>query len=379
MSGTADTGAYVYPWDVVGDPKAPQRLADLGLTRVTLAAAHHPVRAVSPLHPRRRITAVPYAAVYHPLDDRRWKGRRLRPRVYGDDLFGTAALALARAGLAVDAWVVLTHNSTVGAANPGAVVRNVYGDRYPWALCPSVPEVVEFARDLAAEAAARPGVAGVELEACGWYGFAHDSAHDRTFGVRFGPGDVALLSLCFCPACRTGYAAVGLEPEELRADVLAALGRVCQGARAGHADLVEALGPHVAEAVRDMRRRTAARLQAAVVEAVRAETGRPVLLHADPRPDAAAAFAVVDPAAAFRLADGLVVRCADLLDPGIDAPPGARLVAHVPFVVRPPAPRPDLPALLARARRAGATGFRFHHAGIATPPDLAALRDALLS
>lgn len=45
----------VYPWDVDGDPAAADRLAGLGLTGVTLAAAYHSVRAVAPLHPRHRI------------------------------------------------------------------------------------------------------------------------------------------------------------------------------------------------------------------------------------------------------------------------------------------------------------------------------------
>ena len=49
------TGAYLYPWDVDGDPAAADRLAGLGLAGVTLAAAYHAVRAVTPRHPGHRI------------------------------------------------------------------------------------------------------------------------------------------------------------------------------------------------------------------------------------------------------------------------------------------------------------------------------------
>ena len=43
--------ANLYPWDVDGDPAAADRIAGLGLTGVTLAAAYHAVRAVTPFHP----------------------------------------------------------------------------------------------------------------------------------------------------------------------------------------------------------------------------------------------------------------------------------------------------------------------------------------
>ncbi len=44
--------ANLYPWDVDGDPAAAGRIAGLGLTEVTLAAAYHAVRAVTPHHDR---------------------------------------------------------------------------------------------------------------------------------------------------------------------------------------------------------------------------------------------------------------------------------------------------------------------------------------
>lgn len=40
--------AFVYPWDVNGDPAAPGRLAALGVRGVTLASAYHSTRALTP-------------------------------------------------------------------------------------------------------------------------------------------------------------------------------------------------------------------------------------------------------------------------------------------------------------------------------------------
>ena len=46
-------------------------------------------------------------------------------------------------GLQVEAWIVLTHNSTLGRAHPDLVVRNAFGDAYPYALCPAAQDVQE--------------------------------------------------------------------------------------------------------------------------------------------------------------------------------------------------------------------------------------------
>jgi hypothetical protein len=70
--------AFVYPWDVNGDPQAPARIAALGVEQVTLAAAYHSTRALTPRHPRHRIVTAEHAAVLYPADDR-WERRQLRP------------------------------------------------------------------------------------------------------------------------------------------------------------------------------------------------------------------------------------------------------------------------------------------------------------
>lgn len=120
-------------------------------------------------------------------------------------------------------WVVLAHNSRLGAEHPAAVVRNAYGDPYPWAPCIARPEVREYLVDLAAEAAVRPGAAGTELESCGWYGLAHLHAHDKTGGVPLTGAAQYLMSVCFCTVCAAGYTRLGVPAQEVRAAVVRAL------------------------------------------------------------------------------------------------------------------------------------------------------------
>jgi hypothetical protein len=190
--------ANLYPWDVVGDPAAADRIARLGLTGVTLAAAYHSVRAVAPFHPRHRIVTRD-AAVYYRADpanggpptrpargcDPRWPGGRVVQR---------GRRRTASRGREVTAWAV-SHNSRLGAVVPSARCAT-FGDGYPWALCLLARGPDSPPRWPVKAAALR--VAWVRLEACGGTASGTPRAHDKTVERgRAGPAAQWLLSLCF--------------------------------------------------------------------------------------------------------------------------------------------------------------------------------------
>ena len=382
------SSAFVYPWDVNGDPEAAGRIAALGVRQATLASAYHSTRALTPRHPRHRIVTAPYAAVLHPVDER-WEGRRLRPYTAGDwapgDAYGEAADALAGAGLDVHTWVVLAHNSRMGEEFPETSVVNVYGDRYPWAPCIAQPATRAYLLDLAVEAAVRPGALGTELESLGWYGLAHLHAHDKTAGVGLGEAGQYLMSLCFCPSCRAGYAEQGLDPDELGVAVRSALEPVWQGeAPVGGWEAVEKLlGSELAWATRGWRDSVARSLQSDTVAAVRAAApeGFRILLHADPVPYHCGANAGVDPGHILSVADGVVVPCTGgpgLLTPFADKGVEESVLAANFTVVSGMGGRPaDLGEDVARAVGSGATELRLYHAGLASDQDLALVTQAL--
>ena len=384
--------AFLYPWDVVGDPDAASRLAGLGVQQVTLASAYHSTRALTPRHPGRRIVTAEHAAVLYPPDATRWTGRGLRPYaqswVAGEDPYAEAAGALADVGLQVHSWVVLAHNSRLGAEHPDTSVVNAYGDRYPWAPCIAQPAVHAYLVDLAAEAAVRPGAAGTELESCGWYGFAHLHAHDKVSGVALGDAAQYLMSLCFCAGCEAGYASVGLAAGELRAAVRRALEPVWAGSGPGGqgwAGVEELLGADLAGATLRWRGQVARGLQEAAVAAVRAAAPGPdfqVLLHADPALHRTGANVGTDPAHLLSTADGAVLPCT-----GGDA---AREAVLGPFsglsgvlaanfnVVSGMGGSPGtLERDAAHAASLGANELRLYHAGLASGPDLDAVTKAL--
>ena len=380
--------AFVYPWDINGDPDAARRIAALGVEQVTLASAYHSTRALTPRHPRHRVVTAEHAAVLYPPDSR-WRGRELRPYAAGDwapgDAYGEAAASLADAGLEVHTWVVLAHNSRLGAEQPDTSVVNAYGDRYPWAPCIAQPATRAYLVDLAVEAAVRPGARGTELESLGWYGLTHLHAHDKTAGIGLGDAGQYLMSLCFCPTCRQGYGEQGADAEELASAVRAALEPVWQGAPSdgGWAGVEKLLGDAHATATRAWRDDRARTLQDEAVAAVRAAApdGFQVLLHADPVSYHVGANAGVDPGHILSVADGVVVPCAGgtgLLTPFAEqARDGAVLAANF-TVVSGMGGRPGaLAADAARARGLGATELRLYHAGLASDGDLAEVRSAL--
>ncbi|GGQ24922.1 hypothetical protein [Streptomyces roseolilacinus] len=385
--------AFLYPWDVNGDPDAAGRVAALGVRQVTLASAYHSTRALTPRHPRHRLVTAEHAAVLYPPDPDRWAGRALRPREAGawapGDAYGTAARALEAAGLEVHSWVVLAHDSRLGAEHPGTSVVNAYGDRYPWAPCIARPEVRALLVDLAAEAAVRPGARGTELESCGWYGMAHLHAHDKIGGVALGDAAQYLMSLCFCDACRQGYAGEGADPEA----VAAAVRRALEPVWAGRADAHEAgwpavgrlLGAPLAAATLAWRTRAARTLQEEAVAAVRAAAppGFRVLLHADPAPYRTGANPGVDPAHILGVADGVVLPCTGGGAGAVLPPfaPHARadtvLAANLTVVTGMGGAPGRLVEDAAHAAALGATELRLYHAGLASGPDLEAVTAAL--
>ncbi|MFF1305549.1 hypothetical protein [Streptomyces sp. NPDC058307] len=378
---------FVYPWDVNGDPRAADRIAALGVRQATLASAYHSTRALTPRHPRHRIVTAEHAAVLYPVDDR-WSGRELRPYAAGDwapgDAFGEAARALTDAGLEVHTWVVLAHNSRLGAEHPGTSVVNAYGDRYPWAPCIAQPATRAYLVDLAVEAALRPGAAGTELESLGWYGLQHLHAHDKTGGVPLGDAGMYLMALCFCGTCREGYGEQGVDAEELAAAVRTALEPLWQGAPddGGWAGVEKLLGSGTAAATRAWRDETARTLQESAVRAVRAAApeGFQILLHADPVTYHVGANPGVDPGHILSVADGVVVPCAggpDLLTPFARARAAAVIAANFPVVSQMGGSPGTLAADAARARELGATEIRLYHAGLASDGDLDAIREAL--
>ncbi len=354
---------YAYPWDFDGDPAAASRAASLGCDVVAVAATYHASRTVSPLHPYRRVREVTTSASYVPVRPEAWRGRRLvpsAPHTEGNSTFASAASALAKVGLDVAAWVVVAHHDELGLSHPDLVVRNAFGERYSYALCPSSPEVVEYAATLVREVVDLTDVESIVLEACGPMGVDHTGVHEKTEFAHWDEVARDLLSICFCDACSRALDRRGVDPRELAT-------RVRRGVDDGAPTIGAALGDELASEVWAVRREIGATLQSEVIDAalaLRRELN--VTLHTSARPLATGSFPELGSGVVERLA-GVVANAWDTTTAdgeiaALEAAPDRR--CEVGAYLRLDRRSEPADATIDRYRAAGVTQWHLYHLGL---------------
>lgn len=359
---------HAYPWDVLGDDAFPSRVGDLGIAGVTLAASYHSVRAATPLHPRHQLVDAPSSALYRPARGDVWESAPFRPRpatwIDDPDPFGTAAAALRESGIPVTAWIVLTHDTSIGSAHPEIAVTNCFGDVYPYALCPANATVRDHATTLAAEAVRDVELDGVSLEACGQLGLTHLGQHEKTDGA-WTPYAAQLLSVCCCAACKNDWRHEGGDPDQ----ILHALRRGVHSERRGELFGTPAkLDRQIADLVLKVRHRNTDTLRSQVVAAVREQQPEtPITLHASPDPWATGPSPGLTPSAAADV-DALLVQAWPTTQESADhvaaaTEHGTPAEAYV-TVLSPTDPR-ELKDHVNRLISAGASGFGLYHLGLA--------------
>ncbi|MFD4543301.1 hypothetical protein [Streptomyces bauhiniae] len=281
-----------------------ERLRATGVDRVRLAYAYHGGRWLLTTSDPAAVVDFPAGRWFTPEEGSSPDAGPSLP-VLGDEAT-TATSALTASGVAVTAWLVGLHQSGPATAHPGLALRNAFGHRYRHALCPAQPDVVRCAAGLVAETAGRPGVSGLELEAFGYLGWQHQSAHDK-YGADLRPADRWLLSLCFCTACSDRCARVGIDTAEAAARTRKALQDQLADARPARGigeDAVAALGRELHDALLAVRSEVTTDLVRAATAAAR---GLPVSVRATADPYACDGKSSGDLDALARTAGSLTV------------------------------------------------------------------------
>ncbi|MBV9532632.1 MAG: hypothetical protein JO283_16620 [Bradyrhizobium sp.] len=207
---------YAYAWDVAetGCDAAIDRFLSLGLDTVTIAGAYHAGKFLRP-HGSGKVYFPEDGTVYFKPDFARYGAIKPVPNsilASGQDVI--AALAAQRR-IATNVWLVLLHNTRLGAAHPEATVVNAFGDRYIYSLCPSAPEARAYAIGLARDVTESYPVAGVSLETPGFLPYAHGYHHEFVLN-RPNSWLNNQLGLCFCEPCVAGAKAAGVPIERLQ-------------------------------------------------------------------------------------------------------------------------------------------------------------------
>jgi hypothetical protein len=241
---------------------------------------YHRFQAVMPHDPRRKTMVADQTYVYFDPNWERYRTSKIRPQLSpeGGQSFARSVAAAQRTGLKVRAWVVALHYSPGFRAYPDYWPENVFGEKYPAALCLSNDDVQDYFASLASDLVTGYAVDEIELESAHWLRFFNPvpQLEDRV-GIRLGPLDELALSLCFCPACAARAARHSVDVERLKHFLQAMLARTLESGegRLGAADeLLDAIQPECPElrAFLEVRFETVADM----LRKIRQAAGRPV-------------------------------------------------------------------------------------------------------
>ncbi|QKV74385.1 hypothetical protein [Amycolatopsis sp. Hca4] len=360
---------YAYPWDVLDDGFVP-RVQALGVDEVAVALSYHSARAATPWSPSRTAVVARHAAFYRPVADG-WGA--LRPStpdwVSPEDSGGDAVRLLNEAGIPAAAWIVLTHNSRLGYEHPEVVVRNCFGESYPWALCPSQPAVREYAAAVVANSVAGLELSSVILEACGPLGAVHQHQHEKTDGV-WAPAVARLLSICCCDACAAAW---DTDADTVRAQLVEEVRRLIATGDLGITG--DRLPPSSTQMLLRGRQQATDALRAAVLATL--PPGTRIVLHGALDPWVTGALPGLTPSAADDVDAVVLFGWAPAT--GAEAVAAARealpeRVAIGSYITAVAAtPVPDIAGYVGELAKAGAAELHLYHLGLAGPgrwPDL---------
>lgn len=207
---------YAYAWDLAdeGVAEVVERVRSLGLNAVTIAGSYHAGKFLRPHASSGRVYFPEDGAVYFNAERTRYGAivpvvsRIARERDVLRELTEETRMA-------THVWLVLLHNTRLGELHPDATVRNAFGDRYVYSLCPSSPDAREYAIALCRDVTDNYPVAGLTLETPGFLPYAHGFHHEFAM-LKPSRWLDARLGLCFCDHCLGGAAAAGLDARALR-------------------------------------------------------------------------------------------------------------------------------------------------------------------
>jgi len=213
---------FAYPWDVLdeGEARFLDRCRDLGIDRVHVAVSYHSGKFLLARNRRARVYFPEPGARYFLASPVAWQGGLEQPvsELAASGWLERLTTCASDRGIELCAWAVFFHNSALGARYPHLVIENAFGDRYPFALCPSRPGVQDHAAALCRSLAGLGSFTAIDLETIGYLGYFHGHHHEVT-AVPLGPAMKLLMSLCFCPACRAEGQSAGIDMEHAAGEV----------------------------------------------------------------------------------------------------------------------------------------------------------------
>ncbi|MGH8636971.1 MAG: hypothetical protein ACREUZ_07545, partial [Burkholderiales bacterium] len=210
---------YAYAWDLAdeGLPAVIREVQALGVDTITIAGSYHAGKFLRPHGRSGRVYFPEDGTVCFNADRARYGTIQpaINSLVRERDIFREIG---AQPQIAANAWLVLLHNSRLGALHPHSTVENAFGDRYVYSLCPSAPEVRDYAVALCKDITDHYPVTGISVETPGFLPYAHGYHHEFAM-MRPNKWLDCRLGLCFCSHCVANAEADGIPASRLKARV----------------------------------------------------------------------------------------------------------------------------------------------------------------
>lgn len=213
-------GMFLHVWDLAQDgvENTMGWISEASLNTMCIAGNYHAGWFIHPHSARRRLFMTEGSVCYFWPQTSLYKGTRLKPRVSSlcrkHDWLEAAGKKLDRYNLRLVSWTIGTHNSRLGSEYPELTQQNVYGDRLPYALCPTNEEVAVYLEALCRDLAVNYPLWAIQLECFAWMSVRHGHHHERDL-VGLNDFEAELLSLCLCSACKKKAAKTGLDVREV--------------------------------------------------------------------------------------------------------------------------------------------------------------------
>jgi len=220
---------FAYAWDFAeaGVAENLSQFKKMGINTVTLAASYHAGKFFRPKARTGKIYFPEDGTTYFKTNPARYgEIKPVSNSVHGDG--NVLSLLTKDSDIAVNAWLVLLHNSRLGSANLGSTIKNAFGDPYIYALCPSAPAARAYAVGLALDVSESYEIDGISIESIGFPPFEHGFHHEMSF-VKPNFWLSSYLGLCFCEFCVGGAEKAGVDAKRLKARVAGSINDYLSG------------------------------------------------------------------------------------------------------------------------------------------------------
>src|SRR5436190_13749795 len=225
-SSKASIELFAYPWDIVDRGVEPfvEECRELGVNVIHVTTIYHSGKFLLPRNNTSRVYFPEPGCLYVPVPEGVFDGGPAPgiSKLANTGWLEKLAKAAATAGIRLAAWTVFHHSSAIGTKYPELETRNLLGDAYPFALCPTNEPVRKYSLSLARAIASLKIFETLDLETIGYLGYYHGHHHEVT-AVPAGPLENFLLSLCFCKNCMEAGERAKIPMQKLRLELRALL------------------------------------------------------------------------------------------------------------------------------------------------------------